>query len=89
MSAAHSAAAQVFVKAKKMPATGTISSRVATTPKLLLMFCQRETDMILCGRDSPSVSASTVLNLLLTLGLAHAWKLVSRGVSSAAESADL
>jgi hypothetical protein len=34
-SAAHKAAPQVLVKAKKMPAIGTISRRVAGMPKLL------------------------------------------------------
>ena len=34
-SADHNAAPQVFVKAKKIPATGTISSNTALTPNLV------------------------------------------------------
>ena len=77
-SAAHRAAPQVLVKAKKMPAIGTISRRVAGIPKLssvLVKFKQKRLQSI-----SPGVRSLLLLDMFLLLRTTHALELEVAGV---------
>ncbi|KAI7508548.1 hypothetical protein KC364_g36 [Hortaea werneckii] len=72
--AAQSAAPQVLVKVKKIPATGIISSKTAAMPKLV-GECQQKTASGSSRVNSPGVCTLPLFHMLLPLLLAHTLEL--------------